>query len=122
VGRDARPGEEVVRFLAHNSLTFPPSSIHDLSRSEEGGPAAMVVAFMGLTGPSGVLPRHYSELVLEQERRRERGLARFFDLFNHRMISLFYRAWQKVPRADRARARAGRGRRRTRSPNRCMPT
>jgi type VI secretion system protein ImpH len=109
VGRDARPGEEVVRFLAHNSLTFPPSSIHDLSRSEEGGPAAMVVAFMGLTGPSGVLPRHYTELVLEQERRRERGLASFFDLFNHRMISLFYRAWQKyrVPIAHEQASRPG---------------
>ena len=109
VGRDVRPGEEVVRFRAHNSLTFPPSSIDDLSRSEDGGPATMVVAFMGLTGPSGVLPRHYTELVLEEERRRERGLAAFFDVFNHRMISLFYRAWQKyrVPIAHEQASRPG---------------
>lgn len=95
VGRDARPDEEVVRFLVHNSLTFPPSSIHDLSRPEGEGPATMAVAFMGLTGPSGVLPRHYTELVLEQSRRRDHAIARFFDIFNHRTISLFYRAWQK---------------------------
>ena len=69
VGRDVRPGEEVVRFHAHNTLSFPASSIDDLSRSDEGAPASMVVAFMGLTGPSGVLPRHYTELVLEEERR-----------------------------------------------------
>jgi type VI secretion system protein ImpH len=109
VGRDVHPGEEVVRIRAHNSLTFPPSSIHDLSRSEGAGPATMVVAFMGLTGPSGVLPRHYTELVLEEERRREHGLAGFFDVFNHRMISLFYRAWQKyrVPIAHEQASRPG---------------
>jgi type VI secretion system protein ImpH len=95
VGRDAHPADEVVRFRARNSLTFPPSSIHELTRSETAGPATMVVAFMGLTGPSGVLPRHYTELVLERERRRDPALAEFFDVFNHRVISLFYRAWQK---------------------------
>jgi len=109
VGRDARPGEEVVRFHAHNTLTFPASSIDELSRSDEGAPASMVVAFMGLTGPSGVLPRHYTELVLEEERRRERGLAAFFDVFNHRVVSLFYRAWQKyrVPIAHEQANRPG---------------
>ena len=122
VGRDVRPGEEIVRFRAHNSLTFPPSSIHDLSRTDGEGPASMMVAFMGLTGPSGVLPRHYTEMVLEEERRREHGLAGFFDVFNHRMVSLFYRAWQKyrVPIAHEQASRPGR--RRTRSPNRCTPT
>ena len=109
VGRDVRPGEEIVRFRAHNSLTFPPSSIHDLSRTDGEGPASMVVAFMGLTGPSGVLPRHYTEMVLEEERRREHGLAGFFDVFNHRMVSLFYRAWQKyrVPIAHEQASRPG---------------
>ena len=95
VGRDSRPDDEAVRFLVHNSLTFPPSSIHELSRPDGEGPATMVVAFMGLTGPSGVLPRHYTELVLEQERRRDHAIGAFFDVFNHRAISLFYRAWQK---------------------------
>lgn len=109
VGRDARPDEEVVRFLVHNSLSFPPSSIHELSRPEGEGPATMAVAFMGLTGPSGVLPRHYTELVLDQERRRHRGIATFFDIFNHRTISLFYRAWQKyrVPIAHEQARRPG---------------
>src|SRR5215470_15197126 len=48
VGRDARPGDEVVRFHSRNTLTFPASTIHDLARSEGGSPAAMLVAFMGL--------------------------------------------------------------------------
>ncbi len=109
VGRDAHPADEVARFRTHNSLIFPASAIHDLSRPGDQSPAAMIVAFMGLTGPSGVLPRHYTELILERERRRDRTLAEFFDVFNHRVISLFYRAWQKyrVPIVHEQAARPG---------------
>jgi type VI secretion system protein ImpH len=109
VGRDAHPADEIVRFRSRNSLTFPASSIHDLSRAEDDGLATMLVAFMGLTGPSGVLPRHYTELLLERERQRDRAMAEFFDIFNHRAISLFYRAWQKyrVPIAHEQATRLG---------------
>jgi type VI secretion system protein ImpH len=100
VGRGAPPLSEVVRFRAHLSVTFPPSAIYDLQGpSESLRMPAMVVAFLGLTGPSGVLPRHYTELLLRLARDAkgpERyALRDWFDLFNHRMISLFYRAWEK---------------------------
>jgi type VI secretion system protein ImpH len=61
--------------------------------------AELTVALLGLTGPSGVLPRHYTELVhrIQREARgsERHALRDWFDLFNHRLLSLFYRAWDK---------------------------
>jgi type VI secretion system protein ImpH len=96
VGRDAAPSQEVVRFAAHLSLSFPPSEIHELAPSADGTtPARMTVAFLGLTGPHGVLPRHYTELLLERARLKDHTLREFLDLFNHRLTALFFRAWEK---------------------------
>jgi type VI secretion system protein ImpH len=100
VGREGPAGAEVVRFEAHLSLAFPPSSIYEVERAGPGlAVPRMVVSFMGLTGPSGVLPRHYTELLLRLDREAKgperRALRAWLDLFNHRLISLFYRAWEK---------------------------
>ena len=93
IGTFAKPQEEAIRFAAHNTLAFPPTEISAIDW-EEPAPR-MVVNFMGLTGPQGVLPYCYSELVMERLRSRDRTMAAFFDIFNHRMISLFYQAWEK---------------------------
>ena len=55
----------------------------------------MHISFTGLTGPSGVMPQHYSEMVLQRLKQRDKTMADFFDLFNHRLVSLYYRAWEK---------------------------
>lgn len=94
VGRFAAPEREVLRFASHNLLAFPPSQIQALDWSSDG-PAWMKVNFMGLTGPMGVLPYGYTELIRERNRLKDYTLEDFFDLFNHRMISLFYQAWEK---------------------------
>lgn len=96
VGRGARPGDEVVRFQTRPSLAFPASAIHEVKQPAEAGrPAEMTVAFMGLAGPLGVLPRHYTELILERARQKDSTFRDFLTLFDHRLISLFYRAWEK---------------------------
>jgi type VI secretion system protein ImpH len=95
VGAAGPSGREAVRFVAEPSLAFPASEIRDITPPEEPGPLTMMVRFMGLTGPQGTLPRHYTDLVIERLRRKDRTLAAFLDLFNHRVVSLFYRAWEK---------------------------
>jgi type VI secretion system protein ImpH len=94
VGRFAPPQREAVRFSANNLLAFPPSQIQTLEWSDDG-PARMKVNFMGLTGPMGVMPYCYTELIRERNRLKDSSMEDFFDLFNHRMISLFYQAWEK---------------------------
>jgi type VI secretion system protein ImpH len=96
VGEDESPQAEVARFLAHPSLNFPPGEIATLAASENGElPPRMTVPFLGLIGPAGVLPQHYTQLVIERIRRKDLSLRDFFDVFHHRLISLFYRAWRK---------------------------
>ncbi len=55
----------------------------------------MTVAFFGLTGTQGVLPLCYTEWMIAGRAAKDTTLAAFFDLFNHRLTSLFYRAWEK---------------------------
>jgi type VI secretion system protein ImpH len=92
------PGNEIVRFRTHPSLAFPPSEIFELKApppGQEGRPPEMTLNFIGLTGPQGVLPHPYTELVRERVSYKDTALWSFFDIFNHRIASLFYRAWEK---------------------------
>jgi type VI secretion system protein ImpH len=100
IGHAGPPGAETTRIRAHLSLSFPPSALHEIIRPQiRDGPAVMTATFLGLTGPSGILPRHYTELLLRLDR-EAKGAVRYalrdwLDLFNHRLLSLFYRAWEK---------------------------
>ena len=94
LGGEERLGLEPVRFRAAAGMRFPSTEIVDTA-VKEGEAPEITVAFMGLTGPSGVLPDHYDDLVVQRRRARDPVLADFLNLFNHRSISLFYRAWAK---------------------------
>ncbi|MGA3023581.1 MAG: type VI secretion system baseplate subunit TssG [Bryobacteraceae bacterium] len=93
-GNFGDPAQEAVRFTAHASVSFPASEIQSLEKRVEA-PPLMCVNFMGLIGPLGVLPVHYTQFVRERVRAGDRTLRDFLDIFNHRMVSLFYRAWEK---------------------------
>jgi len=117
VGHDSPPSREVVRFRALAAQTFSGSGVAGLSRKHDRRqqvgnvgderrqpqlqratpqrPPEMPVSFMGLTGPNGVLPQHFTTLVMERMREKDFALRDFLDLFNHRTVSLFYRAWEK---------------------------
>ncbi len=83
-----------VRFRAQNSLAFPASAIAQLNRDNHGAPT-MTVTFMGMSGPRGALPTAYTEIAIDRECLGDRSFADFLDVFNHRLIELFFEAWKK---------------------------
>lgn len=99
VGAGALPHEEIVRFRSRIGFDFPSSEIHEINEvtDDTNGETRfeMLVNFMGMAGVSGVLPAHYTELVLDRIRHRDTTLWAFLDIFTHRAVSLFYRAWAK---------------------------
>ncbi|WP_404343658.1 type VI secretion system baseplate subunit TssG [Pseudoalteromonas mariniglutinosa] len=98
IGYDCNPKQELIRFSATQKFGFPGNAITKLeSTSYHDGleQVKMEVSFMGLTGCSGALPHFYSELVMQRLRYKDTTMRDFYDMFNHRLISLYYRAWKK---------------------------
>lgn len=106
LGRAARPRDEPIRLTQQPSLIFAPSALHQY---RPGGAARglglLSVHHFGLFGPNGALPQHLTEYVQERIlHSKDETIARFCDIFQHRMILLFYRAWadcQAVTSLDR---------------------
>jgi type VI secretion system protein ImpH len=96
VGEFADPSDEVVRFDTPSTVGFPASAIQAMKDAEDDGPTAMTVNFMGLTGPQGTLPLDYTLYTAGRVRAGDRAMKDFLGMFEHRMISLFYRAWAKT--------------------------
>jgi type VI secretion system protein ImpH len=100
---------EAVRFRAALALAFPLAEIDDLSTNGPDGGLEMQVAFLGLDGSSGALPRHYSEMVLHEQRQKNLALRDFLDIFNHRAVALHLAAQRKYRQAAGLEATGGDG-------------
>ena len=116
-GEEGPLSEELIRFRASSKLSFPPVDVYSIERKDgkpiqdiTGRPeiVRIVLSFMGLYGVHSPLPSYFSEVIaLVDDRDDEhepdyvagdmgiRALRRFLDIFDHRMYSLFYRAWKK---------------------------
>jgi type VI secretion system protein ImpH len=89
----ARPIEAgKVRLSPDTSLAFPPSDIAKVIQTKDG--VEFVLTFMGLVGVSSPLPLYFTEYIARHEEASQ-PLKDFLGIFNHRMYTLFYRAWQK---------------------------
>ncbi len=131
VGGRGPVAEEAIRFRPSVALGFPATDVRRVTEhtdpSSDRSIYLMDVSFLGLYGVSTPLPLHYAIDVLrsvdpydpvagEKEtdtRATNEGVVEsaptrdFLDVFHHRIISLFYRAWTKY-RYDKAFPLAGR--------------
>ncbi len=112
VGADAPPGAECIRFRVSPSLAFPATEVRGLrDRDAPGRGKELEIRFLGFVGATGVLPQHYSELAIRRRHNRDETFLEWLDLFHHRLLSLFHRAWVKYRfpfSYERARYTAGR--------------
>jgi type VI secretion system protein ImpH len=93
-GEALGPADEPVRIGQDPSLAFAPSTLSSFSVSDGARPARLGVLFLGVFGPNGALPLHLSEHARHRlYHHGDTTFARFVDLFHHRLLSLFYRAW-----------------------------
>lgn len=109
LGTSIKVNDDPVRFGQPPELHFPTSALSAYTLDEKAIPH-LGVNFFGLFGPHGALPLHLTEFARERKRHfHDHTFARFADIFHHRMISLFYRAWANArptvsydrPEADR---------------------
>lgn len=93
LGHNVLPEHEPVRLGQLPSLAFAPSTIRAIDVDKGGRPTIQIASF-GLFGPNGPLPLHLTEYAYERlHQQRDPSLTAFTNLFHHRLISLFYRAW-----------------------------
>ena len=112
IGLASRPQHEAVRLGQTAALAFAPREIAEVVPAGKGSrgnnPALPTVRLfgLGLLGPNGPLPLHYTELVRERtENFNDPTLADFLDIFHHRYLTHMYRAWAQAQAAaglDRA--------------------
>jgi len=105
IGYSLNPAEDPLRFGQKPSLAFAPSTIAGYQTAQGEHPARMWVNFLGLLGPNGPMPWHITEYARDRQINvGDNSLVRFLDIFHHRLLSFFFRAWasnQKTVDVDR---------------------
>jgi type VI secretion system protein ImpH len=97
LGRSVRPSQDKLRLAQEPSAIFAPSTLAFFEAGQDDRPARLLVHFFGLFGPDGPLPLHLTDYARDRRRNaRDPGFQRFADIFHHRAMSLFYRAWADV--------------------------
>lgn len=97
VGELGPPSMEPIRFQHDPSLVFHAGDVDSIQVDQHNGAlrAVMTTTFLGLTGTASPLATVFGEEVLRAESAGESSLRGFYDLFHHRLVSLFYRTWKK---------------------------
>lgn len=95
-GEARKPKDEPLRLGQDPSFEFMPSAVRGFIAATDAAKARLTVGFLGLFGTQGALPIHLTEYARERIRQvGDHTFAAFVDLFHHRMLVLFHRAWAK---------------------------
>jgi type VI secretion system protein ImpH len=104
LGKALRPSAEPIRLGQDPELDFAPAALMSF-KADSHKPPRLGARFFGLFGPMGPLPLHITEYARDRLRNHaDPTFARFADVFHHRALLLFYRAWsqsQPAVQADR---------------------
>lgn len=96
-GKAFRPSDDPVRFTQIPYTSFAPSTLNGLDFGGPHGVARLSQRFIGLFGPNGPLPTHLTEYARNRLRHhQDSSFTGFADMFHHRVVSLFYRAWAQA--------------------------
>ena len=98
VGGDAEPEVEAVRLRASERMTTVAGDIA-AGVVLPGGTVELQVNLLGLAGAAPALPPQYSEFLLQRRRLRDRAMANFYNLIDHRALSFLYRIHRRHDRA-----------------------
>ncbi|MGW8392293.1 type VI secretion system baseplate subunit TssG [Pseudoduganella sp. HUAS MS19] len=110
IGQALRPADEALRLAQQAAMDFAPATLASFGMPPGSAVPRLEVRFFGLLGPNGPLPLHLTEFARSRsEHAGDLALTRFLDLFHHRFLALFYRAWAQAqptvsldrPREDR---------------------
>lgn len=94
IGASVRPSEDALRLAQEPSVIFSPSTLASFRITDDQRLPTLAVHFFGLFGPNGPLPLHLTEYARDRLRNSDDPtLCEFLNIFHHRMLSLFYRAW-----------------------------
>jgi len=105
-GYSISPKQDAVRLGQTPLLHFHSSAFTGVSFDKVNGNYKLKNGYWGLFGINGPLPTHLTEYVIERKHRfKDSTLTEFLDIFHHRFLSLFYRAWaDSQPTASHDRA------------------
>ncbi len=87
--------EQPVKLVCELDQNFPANELAGWDTESDDPRPRLQTTFFGLYGSNGALPSHYTHLIAERVRQKDFSLREFLDIFNHRLLSLFYRAWEK---------------------------
>ena len=92
IGDSATLRDELVLLGQDPFMDFPASNLARVEHPEDK-PLRIFVKYMGMLGPQGALPLATTEEAYHYVLANDDAFPRFLDVFNHRFLQLFFRAW-----------------------------